>query len=72
MGFISGFLTATVLLLVLASKVTKKQAKDGLHASATWNSKKKRWMVRGELRRIAKCIEFEETCGKPGSVEYLD
>nr|DAG39739.1 MAG TPA: hypothetical protein [Caudoviricetes sp.] len=51
-AFIIGFVFAVIILLIASEKICKFLAKSGKYASATWDSKKQRWNVRGHYLAI--------------------
>lgn len=75
LGFVIGFITAIVMVLVVSGAAQKYAIKKGWYASAIWVEKEKRWKVRGRFLSVASKLHagiLEEYRSGRKTVKYVD
>lgn len=75
LGFVIGFVTAIVMVMVIVGAAQKYAIKKGWFASAIWIEKEKRWKVRGRFLSVASKIHagiLEEYRSGRKTVKYVD
>ena len=71
LGFVLGFITAIVMVIVIGGAAQKYAIEKGWFASAMWSEKEKRWKVRGRFLSISGKIHGGIVRGD-GSVKYVE
>lgn len=71
LGFVLGFITAIVMVIVIGGAAQKCAIEKGWFASAMWNEKEKCWKVRGRFLSISGKIHGGIVRGD-GSVKYVE
>lgn len=75
LGFVIGFITAIVMVLVVGGAAQKYAIKKGWYASAIWVEKEKRWKVRGRFFSVASKLHagiLEEYRSGRKTVKYVE
>lgn len=75
LGFVIGFITAIVMVLVVGGAAQKYAIKKGWYASAIWVEKEKRWKVRGRFLSVASKLHagiLEEYRSGRKTVKYVE
>lgn len=75
LGFVIGFVTAIVMVIVIGGAAQKYAIKKGWFASAIWIEKEKRWKVRGRFLSVASKLHagiLEEYRSGRKTVKYVD
>lgn len=75
LGFVIGFVTAIVMVIVVGGAAQKYAIKKGWFASAIWIEKEKRWKVRGRFLSVASKLHagiLEEYRSGRKTVKYVD
>lgn len=75
LGFVIGFVTAIVMVLVVGGAAQKYAIKKGWYASAIWIEKEKRWKVRGRFLSVASKLHagiLEEYRSGRKTVKYVE
>lgn len=75
LGFVIGFFTAIVMVMVIGGAAQKYAIKKGWFASAIWVEKEKCWKVRGRFLSVASKIHagiLEEYRSGRKTVKYVD
>lgn len=75
LGFVIGFITAIVMVLVVGGAAQKYAIKKGWYASAIWIEKEKRWKVRGRFLSVASKLHagiLEEYRSGRKTVKYVE
>ncbi|WZK93042.1 hypothetical protein [Enterobacter phage vB_EclS_AS5] len=75
LGFVIGFVTAIVMVIIIGGAAQKYAIKKGWFASAIWIEKEKRWKVRGRFLSVASKLHagiLEEYRSGRKTVKYVD
>lgn len=75
LGFVIGFITAIVMVIVIGGAAQKYAIKKGRYSSAMWSEKEKSWKVRGRFLSVASKIHagiLEEYRSGRKTVKYVE